>query len=446
MNKSLRILLLSSKSPYHSANLGFDVINALQKAGHSVDFLTKMEFRGMAENTHYDAIFKESDKGKIEILKDKVRAVKPLYCLLSKLRRFCYSRIKSTPGDIVITNMREDHPPVSSVLLLEKINKKYDLVITLFWEDMMTAQSLLMIYNRLKCPIFIYSVDMFPMTGGCYYFEYCRRFRDSCGKCPALKSSDKNDQTYLNFQLKKSIYDSIKCAFLGNTWMNNFAKQSSLFNKSFIYTAYTIINESLFVEYNRNEARKSFGICENKKYIFFAGSAAITQKRKGFDYLVKAIKLFLERIPVEDHKEVLLLFAGKNEQRVDIQSFFDIDIQELGFLDMKGLIKAYSLSTIFLSTSISDAGPSMVNQSLMCGTPVVAFSVGVAIDLITNGGTGYLAVYKDSEDFASGIHSIYNLSSKDYRVLRDNCRNVALEYSSYDAFSKNIEYIYSMFG
>ena len=61
-----------------------------------------------------------------------------------------------------------------------------------------------------------------------------------------------------------------------------------------------------------------------------------------------------------------------------------------------------AMSDVFLSPSIQDAGPMMLNQALMCGTPAVAFNIGVAYDII-NDKTGYLAKYRDSEDFCKGI-------------------------------------------
>lgn len=38
-DNGLRVLLVSSRPPEHSANLGDDIVNALQKKGCIVDFL-----------------------------------------------------------------------------------------------------------------------------------------------------------------------------------------------------------------------------------------------------------------------------------------------------------------------------------------------------------------------------------------------------------------------
>ena len=68
----------------------------------------------------------------------------------------------------------------------------------------------------------------------------------------------------------------------------------------------------------------------------------------------------------------------------------------------------------------------MINESIMCGTPVVAFDMGVAPDLVINGKTGYRAALKDSIDFSYGIKSIINLGTEKREELSVNCRNIGI--------------------
>jgi glycosyltransferase involved in cell wall biosynthesis len=67
------------------------------------------------------------------------------------------------------------------------------------------------------------------------------------------------------------------------------------------------------------------------------------------------------------------------------------------------LALAYRASDLFVCPSVEDAGPMMIPESMLCGTPVAAFATGGAPDLIRTGETGYLARYKDSGDLAEGI-------------------------------------------
>ena len=92
------------------------------------------------------------------------------------------------------------------------------------------------------------------------------------------------------------------------------------------------------------------------------------------------------------------------------------------------------MSNVYLSPTVNDAGPSMVNQSLSCGTPVVAFEMGTALDVVKNHGTGYCAELRNVEDFANGIEHIFRMERKDYIEMRDKCRELALSLTSEKAF------------
>ena len=69
----------------------------------------------------------------------------------------------------------------------------------------------------------------------------------------------------------------------------------------------------------------------------------------------------------------------------------------------------------------------MINQSIMSGTPVVAFEMGVALDLVISGKTGYLAKLQDIRELSSGISKILYLNELDYKKMCENCRNIALK-------------------
>jgi glycosyltransferase involved in cell wall biosynthesis len=66
----------------------------------------------------------------------------------------------------------------------------------------------------------------------------------------------------------------------------------------------------------------------------------------------------------------------------------------------------------------------------MSGTPVVSFEMGVSLDLVISGETGYRARLKDSSDMAMGIYNILNLNAADYDRLSIQCRNLGLKICS----------------
>ena len=84
----------------------------------------------------------------------------------------------------------------------------------------------------------------------------------------------------------------------------------------------------------------------------------------------------------------------------------------------------------------------MVNQSLCCGTPVVAFEMGAALESIYNRNTGYCARLKDAEDFAQGIDNIYRMSTMERIKMKERCRSFAVSHFSYSTRVSEILEIY----
>jgi len=437
INKELKILIVSSLSPYQSADLGKDIIDSLLKRGHNVDFITRYKFDKMLSNMY--SVYSEYEPPTPMSFATKIKNRFPF---LKKIHKPSFLRDKSNYyNGITIVNKDESIPPVDSALILNKIRKDYDLIIVLFWQFMITTQSLQSIYEKLKVPVFIIAVDMFPMTGGCHYFRNCRRFTDSCGLCPAFNSTDENDITHFNFQYKKKVYSSIEYVLLGNKWISHYASMSPLFNKSLIKHLILPTNEETFNIKDNERTRKELNIDITKKFLIFAGAPDLNRERKGFKYLIESVNLFLDKLSIREKQEVLIILAGKVITGID--NIFHADVVQLGFLGIDRLSEVYSVSDVFLCPSIDDAGPTMINQSIMCGTPVVSFEMGVAFDLIENNITGYRAKMKDSNDFSNGIKAIYDLDTEEKMIMQKNCRNLAVKNYSRSVFSEKIENIFA---
>lgn len=426
MNKKLKILLISSISPFSSANLGLDVINSLNERGHEVDFITKYKDDKFT-NKMYAVIDDYVPIPYRKKLQNKFPFLKGIHRPSFINNIYKYS----------IVAKDESNPPVDASLILDKVEKSYDFILVLFWQNLLTTKSLLDIYSNLKVPILLLTVDMFSLTGGCNYFWDCRNFLNNCGMCPALRSKNKSDLTSKNFTIKSNNYNKIDCSYLGNTWMNSFASQSPLFKDKLIEKTILVVNEKVYKPRNKEILINKFNINPQKKFIIFAGAASIKNVRKGYNYLVQSMSLFNKYLSKEQKQNVLLLLAGVPQ--LDLQNSFDIEVKQLGVLDYQTLAEAYAVSDVFLSTSIEDAGPSMINQALMCGTPVIAFNIGVAIDLVISKRTGYCAKHEDLDDLVKGIKFIYNLNDIEKKTMTIECRNLALSTFSYSVFADNIE-------
>lgn len=441
--EKLKILFIAGVNPYHFANMLLNGMTALEKEGHEVDFLTVNSFKGQKKNmfsmykeTLYDKVLRMYRSSKILV------AIKKKIFNKRKLINPASKSVFIKKNGLIIVNQNERNSPCDAGLLLSKIQKQYDLVITAVWENIISAETLRLIYGKLKSPIIIIPADMYPITGGCQYPGNCQGYTHECGCCPILESYDPNDQTHLNFLYKKQIYNSLPCAFLSNSYMIEKAKKTGLLDDVLIKKSIFTLNEYLYYPHDVKMCRKKMHIPENKTFIMFARYISpVIFPRKGILLMVEAINKLCETKGPDELSSMCLILAG--EVAEELQDMLLIDIINLGTLDIDNLIKAYSASTVFVSPTVDDAGPSMVNQSIMCGTPVVCFNIGTAIDVIKNGKNGYRADLGNPDDLAHGLEYIYSLNEREYEKMRIQTREIALEMQSLKAFSKRIETTYN---
>lgn len=439
---SKKILLISSFPPSHSAGLGEDMINALSQYGYCVDMLIKYPYlgqKGNITNVLPIPIKKKILDWYIKPFLRKIRLLKGLKTffklILSSRGKTIKSPYQSANG-IIFIYPEENNPDVGVNDVIAKINEKYDAVITLFWQDFITSETLRAIYDKLKCPILIYAVDMAPITGGCFYFSNCRRFEIGCGRCLALNSNDSFDASHKNYLIKKENYANSQSFFLGNTWMNNFAKKSGIFDNNKILYSSIIVNDQKF---SPSDAPKDkIKLSKNYQFIILMRSS-ISEERKGFKFAVKILSDLFDRLSKEERDKTLII-SLQDQLSKNIREQIKFNILDLGKVDTNDLIKAYRTASIFLSPSIDDAGPSMVNQAMMCGTPVAAFEIGTAIDLIHNDINGIIAPLKDTKRIADGLLNLIR-NPKLLKQMSEKAREAAVSHNSPSSFAERVAYI-----
>ncbi|EIA10239.1 glycosyltransferase [Flavobacterium frigoris] len=287
-----------------------------------------------------------------------------------------------------------------------------------------------------KAKIFWIMMDNAPLTGGCHYPWDCEGFHSSCSNCPAIKLSFLKSKAEANLATKKLNIplnlELITCSIMDF----NRAKNAAVFKSNTIHKILFPIDEKKFSVADRDYAKQYFSIPSDKKLIFY-GASNINNTRKGIKYFLEGIRIlqniFLEKGIHLDNYAILI--AGN--VTTNLFSNIEIPIYHHSLLNEEKLINAYQASSVFLSTSVEDSGPLMVNQAVMCGTPVVAFNVGVAVDLINSGITGYLSELYDSHSLAQNLFRILTMDNEMEMEMSKQCREMAIRTFSYKAAISN---------
>jgi glycosyltransferase involved in cell wall biosynthesis len=257
-------------------------------------------------------------------------------------------------------------------------------------------------------------------------------YQNNCGNCPGLYSTNPFDATFENLNFKKKYLSKVNLHVLaGSEGQLEQAKRSALFVMKPIHKILIPVNATVFKPTTKSELRINLGIPIDKKVIFF-GAVGLTERRKGMSYLIESLHILdniIQNNEPDLKNKILLLVAG--EAFDGIKDKLPFEFHYMGFLkNNEELASAYQASDIFLCPSIEDSGPMMINQSIMCGVPVVSFELGVSLDLVLTGETGYRAKLRDSNDMAEGIFYFLRLADDDYLRVSKNCRDLAMKLYS----------------
>lgn len=307
-------------------------------------------------------------------------------------------------------------------LVIKHLNFIPDIIIM---ESITTFVDLEVIYELQKkynTKVYWYIFDMAPMTGGCHFSWECEGYIDGCQECPAVESiyKDLPSKNLINKSkyLKKINYELLMTV----RWIEDRVRISSIYRNTPSHFLTVGFNETIFKPSDKINIRKKKGIPLHKKVLFF-GALNTTEIRKGYKYLIDALRFYQSEY---SHNKVVIVTAGYKSVALETEGI-NIEHYHLGLLNGDyELAEAYAFSDVFISPVIEDIGPAMVVESMLCGTPVVAFGAGVALDLVKTGETGYLAKFKDHKDLAKGINTVLNLSALEYTKLSHNCRKIAL--------------------
>lgn len=415
----MNILVISSRPSQYSGHYGDNIVKSLKVNGHNVTW-------------GYDGIEKQYDEiTRYFKLINNNNCVKNIRLLLSKIKKSIGNVLFGIRCSRYFLVKNEKYPSLVSKLQLDKIKGNYDAILVLFTSEMISANIIEKVANKYSCPIILTTIDMYWITGGCYFFGDCYGYLKSCKKCPACAYWEK-DIPYHNYMKKKELFQRPNIFLYTNTYVKNIINENNFISNEKLITSSFILDENEYKPLDRNDCKRKLGVKPNQRFIMLARYS--DQPRKGFKYILKSINNIFGN---KNCSEVSLYLIG--DDATNIVDDLSVNVINKCRVDVETLIDLYNIADVFLSASIDDAGPSMVNQAMACGTPVVSFNIGTALDVLVDGESGFVAKDISVSAYTKALHTLYLLNDDERNKLRMSTREIALKYNSLNVFSKKVE-------
>lgn len=226
--------------------------------------------------------------------------------------------------------------------------------------------------------------DCWAFTGHCAYFTAagCEQWKTHCSDCASLGEYPvcylKGD-VYNNFETKKRAFTSVENMTIvtPSKWLGELVRESFL-NKYPVEVIHNGIDLSVFRP-KETDFKQRHGIADKTMVLAVAN---VWEKRKGLDDVLKLAEML-----GEDYQIVIV---GLSEKQAAEMPENIIAIQRTSSVDE--LVEIYSAADVFVNPSYEETF-SLVNiEALACGTPIVAYPTGIAVELDGKSGCNIVPV------------------------------------------------------
>ena len=302
---------------------------------------------------------------------------------LRKVRKKAMLEIFSSP----ISGFR-----VEKVVDLES----YD-IIHLHWvSDFIDFQTF---FKKVDKPIFWTFHDMNPFMGGVHYMNDLNNNIDKIKKL----------ESYF-LKLKKAAISNKRIRVITpSAWLSEESQKNEAFKNMRHDVVYNTFEDDFFSIKDKQGLRSKYGI-ETDKLVFLFSSQSVTNKRKGMDLLIKALK----NLKIDNY-QIVIMGAKENLAEEIPNSFFT------GHLSDKEEISDYfALADAYILPSREDNLPNVMIEALLCGTPVIGFRIGGVKEIVRHNENGILASELGWESLKDAIESFaLNNVSEDRTTIRN---------------------------
>ncbi len=231
--------------------------------------------------------------------------------------------------------------------------------------------------------------DTWAFTGHCAYFFGCERWRTGCGTCPdlAMYPAINHDRTRENLQIKAEIYRKLNYTLTGpSNWVVQCARESIL--RGGMATS-SVIPNGIDLDFFSPAAdpvavRKSLGLKDDERGLAFISDLGRNTPYRDYRFVEQLAENWRSR-GIRD-RLVVFEVGGEKGERTTAHG----RIIGTGVLTREGVRDVLQASTALLHPAKTDNFPTVILESLACGTPVIGSNVGGIPEQIRHGLDGFL--------------------------------------------------------
>lgn len=280
--------------------------------------------------------------------------------------------------------------------------------------------------------------DMWACTGICHQADTCEGWLHSCGHCPLLKAGGTHDLSHRTFMRKQRLYATSKIHFVTcSNWLADICRQAPLLQGKPVTSIPNPIDTQLFSPGDKIAARRRLSLPLDKRVVLFVAYKA-TDKNKGIDYLIEAIRLLRERNP-QLADRIAMVTVGREANL--LRDRFACETHPFEYVGSEQeMLEFYRAADLLAMPTLMDNLPNTIVEAMACGLPCVGSRVGGLPQMITHGVDGYLSRLRDAEDFSQGLETV--LTSPDFSQMGIAARKKALHTYSEEAVVRRYLEVY----
>lgn len=263
--------------------------------------------------------------------------------------------------------------------------------------------------------------DMWPFTGHCAFSMDCARWQTGCGTCPypGVYPGVKHDWTAIEWKLKRWSLSRVRLHMITpSQWLADCVKQSMAKHIPVSVLPYGI-DTNTYAPGDQNQARQALDM-EESRIAFLLSSANLDDPRKPQAIICDA----LNRLSDDLMAQIQVITFGGGDIRPKLSQ--QIPVKALGLLtsdDAK--VNAYRAADALLFASRADNLPLTIQESLACGTPVIANPVGGVTEMVINDRTGLLTDDLSAEAYQRKVENFIGMRKEARNELKQHARDHA---------------------